>query len=123
MSDKTSLEEKKLNPASAYGHPDDVLKDENLTRDEKIAILREWHYDAMRLQESAAENMTGGEPDRLQSVSNALLKLGVSPTAEADPHAPEASSAVRRGLAAVGHYIAQAAQRLRAKGDGAQHPE
>jgi hypothetical protein len=82
---ETSVEEKKVNPSAVYTHPSDVLDDASLTQDEKIAILREWHYDAVRLQDSAGENMTGGEPDRLQSVSNALLKLGIAPTAEADP--------------------------------------
>lgn len=83
---EATVEEKKVNPSAAYSHPNDVLADASLTKDEKIAILREWHYDAVRLQESAGENMTGGEPDRLQSVSNALLKLGIGPAAEADPH-------------------------------------
>ena len=88
----TDVDAKKLNPSSAYNHPEEVLNDANLSRDEKIAILREWHYDAMRLQESEAENMSGGEPDRLRAVSNALLKLGVSPAKEADPKAEPKSS-------------------------------
>ncbi len=91
MANEASVEEKKVNPSSSYKHPDEVLADQALTREEKIAVLREWHYDAIRLQESAAENMTGGESDRLQSVSNALLKLGVQPAAELDPHAPKPS--------------------------------
>lgn len=115
MADETSFESKKLNPAGAYGHPTDVLNDVTLTRDQKIEVLREWHYDAMRLQDSAAENMTGGEPDRLQSVSNALLKLGVSPTTEADPNAPKQESALRRGVASVGNLLSQAAQAFRVK--------
>ena len=89
--EQKSVEEKKVNPSACYNHPDEVLNDGALTRDEKIAVLREWHYDAVRLQESAAENMTGGESDKLHSVSNALLKLGVEPAAELDPHAPKPS--------------------------------
>jgi hypothetical protein len=88
VTEAQSVEEKKVNPSVSYNHPSDVVSDQTLTRDEKIAILREWHYDAVRLQESASENMTGGEPDRLRSVSNALLELDVSPAAELDPHAP-----------------------------------
>lgn len=91
MANEASVEEKKVNPSSSYNHPDEVLSDTALTREEKIAVLREWHYDAVRLQESAAENMTGGESDRLHSVSNALLKLGVEPAAELDPHSPKPS--------------------------------
>lgn len=96
MANPASVEEKKVNPSSCYNHPDEVLVDEALTQDDKVAVLREWHYDAIRLQESAAENMTGGESDRLQSVSNALLKLGVEPAAEQDPHSPPKPSLMNR---------------------------
>lgn len=96
MSNSESVEEKKVNPGVSYDKPGDVVDDPVLTRDEKVAILREWHYDAVRLQESATENMTGGEPDRLQSVSNALLKLGVSPATELDPHSPSEPSMLQR---------------------------
>lgn len=106
MTDKT-FEDKKTNPAAAYAHPNEVLEDASLSREQKIEVLREWHYDATRLQESAAENMTGGEPDRLQSVSNALLKLGVSPTAEADPRAPKPQSGVMAALGKFGQYLTE----------------
>lgn len=89
----TGIEEKKLNPSSAYNDPREVLNDKALSRDDKIAVLREWYYDALRLQESEAENMSGGEPDRLRSVSNALLELGVSSVKEGDPKAEPKSSA------------------------------
>lgn len=121
MTEDITFEDKKLNPAGAYGHPDEVLNDQSLTRDQRIEVLREWHYDALRLQDSAAENMTGGEPDQLQSVTNALLKLGVSPAAEADPHAPKKESFLRRGLSSVGRYMSQVAQRARP--DGMQRRE
>jgi hypothetical protein len=105
MTNVESVEAKKVNPASSYDHPSDVLKDEALTREQKIAILREWHYDAVRLQESAGENMTGGEPDRLRQVSNALLQLDISPAAELDPHAPEKPSIMRRILRRISSLV------------------
>jgi len=89
MSGSKEFEEKKLNPRASYQHPEQVLTDASLTREQKIEILREWHYDAVRLQESAGENMTGGEPDLLRQVSNALLRLDISPSVEADPKAPK----------------------------------
>jgi hypothetical protein len=107
---QTDFEKKKLDPRSAYQHPDEVLKDDALTRDQKVEILKEWHYDAIRLQESAGENMTGGEPDMLRAVSKALLALDVSPVEEADPNAPKAketwSSALKTRLRKVGDYFA-----------------
>ncbi|MFM9863792.1 MAG: hypothetical protein ACKVRO_09305 [Micropepsaceae bacterium] len=96
MTNEESVEEKKVNPSVSYNHPNDVLSDKALSKEQKIAILREWHYDAVRLQESAGENMTGGEPDRLRSVSNALLELGVSPAADLDPHAPVKPTVLQR---------------------------
>ncbi|MCE9522648.1 MAG: hypothetical protein K8S25_09480 [Alphaproteobacteria bacterium] len=98
MTTTESVEEKKVNPSASYTHPKQVLVDAALSQDEKVAILREWHYDAVRLQDSAGENMTGGEPDLLQSVSNALLELGVSPAVEADPFPPAKQSVLRRLL-------------------------
>lgn len=94
MTSAESVEAKKVNPGVSYHQPMDVVQDHALALDQKIAILREWHYDAVRLQESAGENMAGGEPDRLQSVSNALLALGVSPVTDADPTAPALPAAL-----------------------------
>jgi hypothetical protein len=110
---RTDIDQKRLNPAAFYGDPEKVLEDAGLSRDEKIEILREWHYDAMRLQESAGENMAGGEEDRLRAVSNALLKLGVSPARESDPRpAPARSSPLRT----VHRFVAKAMEPFRTKG-------
>lgn len=84
------LQEAKTNPAAVYDDPAEVLEDTDLTRVEKIDVLRQWYQDANQLQTAAEENMTGGEPDRLRSVSKALLSLGVSPVKEADFHANDA---------------------------------
>ena len=108
----TEIDKKILNPAASYSRPEDVVQDAKLSREEKIKILREWHYDAIRLQESDGENMTGGEPDRLRSISNALLKLGVSPAAENDPKAAPKSSALRKAH----RYLTNAVDALRLGG-------
>jgi hypothetical protein len=63
-----------------YTHPAQVVADQRLSHDEKVRILREWYYDAVRLQDAASENMTGPGGDRLQAVSNALLELGETPS-------------------------------------------
>jgi hypothetical protein len=111
----TDVESKKLNPSGAYNHPEQVLEDESLSRAQKIEILREWYYDALRLQESAGENMTGGEEDRLRAVSQALLKLDVSPVKEADPKAEARTSPLRKAK----RYISNAVDALRNRGTGA----
>jgi hypothetical protein len=63
-------------PSRAFKSPREVVESE-LSRDEKIKILKNWELDARRLLESAEENMTGGEKDRLPEVLRALRELGV----------------------------------------------
>ena len=108
----SDLEAKKVNPSGSYNDPKEVLSDKSLSRDEKISILREWYYDALRLQESEGENMSGGEPDRLRSVSNALLELGVSPVKEADPKGEAKSSTLDKAK----RYFSGAMESIRGKG-------
>jgi hypothetical protein len=61
-------------PSRAFSNPRDVVESE-LPREEKIRILRSWELDARRLLESAEENMTGGEKDRLPEIQRALREL------------------------------------------------
>jgi hypothetical protein len=63
-------------PSRAFTSPREVVESE-LPRDEKVKILKNWELDARRLLESAEENMTGGEKDRLPEVLRALRELGV----------------------------------------------
>lgn len=71
---------KDMESGETYTHPAQVLADQRLTREEKIRVLREWYYDAIRLQDAASENMAGPGRDKLQAVSNALLELGETPS-------------------------------------------
>ena len=105
----TESESATVKSSGPYTDPAEIVNDAKLSRDEKIGILREWHYDAVRLQESAGENMAGGEPDRLRSISNALLAFGVSPARECDPKSAPKPSALRRAH----RYIANAINALR----------
>ncbi len=101
MSGSKDFEDKKLTPRASYQHPAQVLTAADLTREPTIEILRAWHYDAVRLQESAGENMTGGEPDLLRQVSNALLQLDIAPSVEADPkNAPTQAAPWWKGVKA-----------------------
>jgi|GEM_PF-1314924 hypothetical protein len=74
---KTEVEKEKAidDPTRAFNSPREVVESE-LSRDEKIKILQSWELDARRLLESAEENMTGGEKDRLPEVLKALRELG-----------------------------------------------
>jgi hypothetical protein len=61
-------------PSRAFSSPREVVESK-LPREEKIKILQSWELDARRLLESAEENMTGGEKDRLPEIQSALRQL------------------------------------------------
>ena len=64
-----------LNPASVFETPDEVLEAEELSREQKIDILRRWGYDARELQVAEEENMIGTNADILGQIMRALLQL------------------------------------------------
>jgi hypothetical protein len=69
------LREAKQNPAAMFDGPQDVLAANDLSKDEKRAILEQWKIDSMALQQAADENMTGGEPSRIEDVVEAIKTL------------------------------------------------
>lgn len=73
----TDIEKALLNPAGVFDTPADVLKAEDLSREQKIEILRRWEYDARELQVATEENMPGANCDLLSLVLEALNSLGV----------------------------------------------
>jgi hypothetical protein len=77
-------------PSSMYKTPNQVLKDDTLTLEQKIKILRQWEYDARDIQVAEEENMIGDTPSMLHRVLVALRQLGV----EIDP---EKSSTTKQG--------------------------
>jgi hypothetical protein len=61
-------------PAAHFASPMDVV-DAALSPDVKQRILDSWELDARRLDESASENMAGGEASQLRAVTEARQKL------------------------------------------------
>ncbi|HSG91054.1 MAG TPA: hypothetical protein VLA56_17685 [Pseudomonadales bacterium] len=47
-------------PASVFASPSAVLEAKEMTRDQQIQALRQWHYDLLELQVATDENMGGG---------------------------------------------------------------
>jgi hypothetical protein len=70
------LERALLDPTSVFDGPEQVLERADLTRDQKILILRSWAYDARELEVAEEEGMTGGEPALLDRILGALDRLG-----------------------------------------------
>lgn len=52
-----------------------MLKDESLGDGQKVEILRRWKTDAKLLATAESENMSGGEPNLLHEVMEALATL------------------------------------------------
>ena len=75
-----------LDPTSVFKDPTEVVLDENLSRDQKIEILRRWEYDAHQL--AVAEEKAGmavHRPDMFDRVLQALHALGVERDTEHTP--------------------------------------
>ena len=65
-----------LNPALVFLGPEDVLQRDELTREQKIEVLRRWKFDALQLQVAEEENMGSEQPsDILDRVLQALHAL------------------------------------------------
>lgn len=80
------LEKAMLDPTAVFRNPEDVLQRGELTRTQKIEILRRWKYDARALEVAEEENMAGAQPsDVLDRVLSALHALGASPDLEHTP--------------------------------------
>lgn len=80
----------KLDPAGTFQRPAQVLKDNTLSRHEKIDILRRWAYDEREMEVAEEENMRSASTndDRhnvLDEISNCLIILGVN---DEVPHPP-----------------------------------
>lgn len=75
MSDKIDLEKARLDPASVFDTPEDVLKHDGLSKSEKVDILRRWEYDASEIAVAEEEGMQGEQPLILRRVILALEEL------------------------------------------------
>jgi len=86
--DQQSFEKLVVDVATHFSTPEALLGAEDLTREQKLALLRQWEYDLHLMQVATEENMTGDAPpgnnaERIRQVHAAAEKLG----AELDPDA------------------------------------
>jgi hypothetical protein len=73
-------------PGLVFKNPAEVVEKSDLTRDQKIQILRRWEYDVRELQVADEENMTGPQSIGLDAVLAALRALDAA--ADLDHAAP-----------------------------------
>jgi hypothetical protein len=71
----TFLERAIDNPSATFKRPQDVVSCD-LSREEKIQVLRRWEYDARLLEVAQEENMTSSQPGVLSEILTALQTLG-----------------------------------------------
>jgi len=70
-----------LDPKAFFAEPKDILTHPALSRDTKLALLRQWELDARNLSTAEYEGMGGGEESMLARVEQAInaLLAGKSP--------------------------------------------
>ena len=65
-----------LDPTMVFTEPKDVVASDELTRDQKIEILRRWKYDAQQLEVAEDEaGMAVRRPEMFDRVVHALRML------------------------------------------------
>ena len=69
-----------LDPSSVFFKPRDVLGCDELSKKQKVEILKRWEYDARELEVADEENMGGIDPDILDEILEALHELHASGT-------------------------------------------
>lgn len=86
-----------LSPARHYKHPDDVLRDGTLDRDEKRAILSSWASDACAVESMPALRRPPGarQPVAFDVIMDALRRLD-GQGMRADPDAREPADEMHR---------------------------
>jgi hypothetical protein len=80
------LKKAMLDPTMVFKEPKDVVANVELTRDQKIEILRRWEYDARQLEVAEEEaGMAVRRPDMFDRVVQALHALDVKRDMEHTP--------------------------------------
>ncbi len=80
------LKKAMLDPTMVFNDPKDVVANVELTRDQKIEILRRWEYDAHQLEVAEEEaGMAVRRPDMFDRVVQALHALDVTRDVEHTP--------------------------------------
>ena len=80
------VEKALLDPGLVFKTPQELLANDELSREQKIEILRRWEYDARQLQVAEEESMEGPQPVTLEAVLQALRAIGA--TSDPDRSAP-----------------------------------
>ncbi|MAC38651.1 MAG: hypothetical protein CMF76_10755 [Maricaulis sp.] len=69
---KVDFEKALLDPAGTFDEPEDVVRNDALSREQKKEILERWQHDAEELVVASGEGMPGGGENQLRKVGKAL---------------------------------------------------
>lgn len=64
-----------IDPSSEYASPQAVVDDESLSKEQKIAVLKQWQHDALEIMRADEENMAGESENMLSRVTQALREI------------------------------------------------
>ncbi len=82
----TKIKKAMLDPTKVFKDPSDVVTDLELTRDQKIEVLRRWEFDAHELEVAEEEaGMTVLHPEMFDRIVEALHALGAERDTEHTP--------------------------------------
>ncbi|MQX35860.1 CBS domain-containing protein [Roseospira navarrensis] len=98
--------------------PSELIAREELSRRDKLAVLRQWEHDALELLVAEEENMGGGPSPPLSEIRDAMRALNT----DRDPDRPDttAGAVMTQGVRTVhsDNRIADAARQMRAENVG-----
>jgi hypothetical protein len=72
---RSDFEAAKKSPHAFFAEPQQVVDRADLSKRQKIAILRHWEQDALHLSASESEGMGGGEDNMIVRVEHAIQTL------------------------------------------------
>ena len=72
----------KLNTAAVFKSPQEVVSSQELSREQKLEILRRWEQDARLMEVADEESMPGPQLKLLQPIRDALHALNYWPDTE-----------------------------------------
>ena len=85
MTTRIDLEQALLDPASVFTDPEEVRDHPDLTRMQKIEVLRRWEYEESEVAVAEEEGMVTGKPPILRRVLVVLEELGAKIDIEHSP--------------------------------------
>ena len=75
MTEQIDYDKALLDPADVFETPEEVLQHAELSKAQKVEILRRWEYDASEVAVAEEEGMQGDKPLMLRRVMLALEEL------------------------------------------------